>query len=341
MTGCGPVIAGLLARAAAGTIPLWGWRRMSCHVDVFLLMEHSAYVFNPERTLQYGASECNVTKGLLCTLMGLAMANRNDVRDFFWKTYLTHPHSDPVGSMGDVENHVRTFAGVYPGSPRLTTLLKILYKFDRWITYDSREECSAPECKYSVTRKVMLHALVLPEVIMTAKGTRACETSLHNGVIRAIVQSSGARQQCPECKDFTSLVRTKVVNTITLPRRLVVALDSSGKLCKEDPPLQLNICDGRSYTLVGVAIRNSGHYRCNVRIGDAWFHYDDGGGCPTPTFKQITHPSYIPFTSYTRRMLYYSLSSDAPLRSPKLQIPAWMPRRGAPEGENAQEELVE
>jgi hypothetical protein len=339
--GCGPTLDGLLRRAADRVFPLWGWARMSCHVDVFLLMEHAAYVFNPERVVQYGTSECNVTKGLICALMGLARADRNAVRDVFWKAYLTHAHSDPLGRMSDVDNHVRTFAGIYPGSARLTTLLKIFYKFDRWITYDMMETCSVTTCNYIMTRKVMLHALVLPEVIMTPKGETAYEASLKHGMIRAIVQSSGVLQKCPACKDCRSLVRTKAVDTITLPRRLVVALDSNGRLCKEHPPLRLEICEGRSYTLVGVALRNSGHYTCNVLVGDRWFHYDDGGGCPTPVFKQITYPTYLPSSTYNRRMLYYSLSADAPLLTPSIHVPTWMPARGAPEGGNDQEELVE
>ena len=341
MLGCAGVLSGLLERVVGGSIQLWGWNRMSCHVDVFLLMEHAAYVFNPARIEQYGTADCTVTKGLLCTLMGLAMPNRNAVRDLFWKAYLTKPHSDPLGMVGDVENHVRTFACVYPGSGRLTTLLKILYKVDRWITYDMKEECGIPECNYSVTRKVMLHALVLPEVIMEPDGTKCYEHSLAHGVVRAILQSSGVLQKCPQCKDCTSLVRTKVIDTITLPRRLAVAMDSSGRLCQQHPPLRLLLGKERAYTLVGVAIRNTGHYRCNVRIADGWFHYDDGGGSPQPVFKQIPNPAYVPSTMYNRRMLYYALSSDASLIGPKLRVPSWMPARGAPEGGNDQEEVVE
>ena len=335
------MIAGLLDRAVSGKIPLWGWGRMSCHVDVFLLMEHAVYVFNPERGTLYGTSQCAVTKALLCTILGLATPNRDSIRDVFWRSYLTHPHSDAVGTMGDVETHVRTFAGIYRGSRPLSSVLKIFNKIDRWITYDMRENCTTVNCNYNKTHKVMMHALVLPEIIMTEKGTREYETSLTHGVLRALMQSSGVRQKCPECKDYTSLLRTKLVETITLPRRLAVALDSGGRLCNEDPPVSLDICDGRAYVLVGIAIRNSAHYRCNVRIGDGWYHYDDGGGNPKPVFFPITSPSYVPFPSYKRRMLYYSLRSDAPVRGAQLRVPTWMSIRGGTEGDNCQEELVE
>ena len=204
-----------------------------------------------------------------------------------------------------------------------------------------RENCTTVNCNHSKTHKVMMHALVLPEIIMTEKGTREYETSLTHGVLRALMQSSGVRQKCPECKDYTSLLRTKLVETITLPRRLAVALDSGGRLCNEDPPVSLDICDGRAYVLVGIAIRNSAHYRCNVRIGDGWYHYDDGGGSPKPVFFPITSPSYVPFPSYKRRMLYYSLRSDAPVRGAQLRVPPWMAIRGGTEGDNCQEELVE
>ena len=335
------MLSDILSRAATGNIPLWGWGRMSCHVDVFLLMEYAVYVFNTDRGTLYGTSQCGITKALMCTLMGVAMPNRNAVRDFFWKTYLTHAHSDPIGSMGDIETHVRTFGGMYPGSQPVPSLLKIFYKVDRWVTYDMQEACETAGCKYKETRKVMLHALVLPEVIMNTKGERTYEISLAHGIFRAILQSSGVRQKCPECKDYSSVVRTKMVHTISLPRRLAVALDSSGRLCREEPPMSLDICKGRAYQLVGVAIRNSGHYRGNVRIGAEWYQYDDGGGCPTPAFFRVPSPSYLPSASYHRRLLYYSLRADAPLKTPQLRVPSWMPARGGPEGDNVQEEIVE
>ena len=243
--------------------------------------------------------------------------------------------------MGDVEAHVRTFAGVFTGSKALSQQLKEYYTFDRWITYNMREECTVATCQYSRVHKVMSHALILPEFITTTNGSTKREFSIAHGVIRALLQSSGVRQQCPTCKDYRSILRTKQVNTISLPRRLVVGLDSAGNLCLEDPPDVLNICTGREYHLVGVAMRTSGHYRCNVRVGDAWFHYDDGGGIPTPKMHQVNSPSYKPFNIYRRRLLYYGLTEHAPNNTPPLAVPQWMPTHGAPEGENEQEEVLD
>ena len=314
---------------------------MSCHVDVFLVMELAALVFNPQRGLMMESRECRITKALWATVCGLALPTKNDVRDRFWQKYLTHAHSDAIGTMGDVDSHVRTYAGVFPGSKRLSSALKEYYEFDRWITYNMRAECMQEQCTYTRTDKVMLHALILPEIIVTSKGTTTSEFSLTHGIRRAILQSNGAFFQCPTCKNFSSVTHTKIVNTITLPRRLVVALDSVGQLCMEDPPLTLDLCEGRMYTLTGIAMRTSGHYRCNVLVGGAWFHYDDGGGSPIPAFFQVTGPSYRPFGSYRRRLLYYVLAYDAPNLTPEIAIPSWMPARGGPAGENAQEEVVD
>ena len=314
---------------------------MSYHVDVFLVMELAALVFNPQRALMLESRECRITKALVGTICGLALPSKNDRRDQFWQKYLTHAHSDRIGTMGDVDSHVRTFAGVFPGSSPLSPALKEYYKYDRWITYDMKVECTRPPCSYARTEKVMLHALILPETIVTSRGTTTREYSLTHGIRRAILQTSGALFQCPTCKVFQAVTRTKIVATITLPRRVAVALDSVGRLCLEDPPPMVDICEGRVYTLVGVAMRTTGHYRCNVLVDGAWFHYDDGGGNPIPTFFQVTGPSYRPFITFRRRLLYYVLPVDAPLRTLQIEIPNWMPARGGPAGENAQEEVVD
>ena len=314
---------------------------MSCHVDVFLLMELAALVLNPQRGLMLESRECRITKALVATTFGLALRTKNDVRDIFWKKYLTHAHSDAIGSMGDVDSHVRTYAGIFQGSKPLSDALKGYYTYDRWITYQMRAYCTQLPCTYTKTEKVMLHALTLPETIVTSKGATTREYSLTHGILRAILQSSGAYFQCPTCKTFSSVTHTKIIDTITLPRRIAVALDSVGQLCLEDPPLTLNLGEGRVYTLTGVAMRTSGHYRCNVLVAGAWFHYDDGGGNPIPVFVQVTGPSYRPVGSYRRRLLYYVLPIDAPLETPKLDVPPWMPPRGGPAGENAQEEVVD
>ena len=243
--------------------------------------------------------------------------------------------------MGDVEAHVRTYAGVFPGSKPLSDAVKDYYRYDRWITYDMRAECTHAACAYTRTNKVMLHALTIPEYIVNTRGATTRELSLTHGIRRALLQSSGARYQCPTCKDFTSAIRTKIVDTITLPRRIAVALDSAGQLCREDPPLTLDLCEGRVYTLVGVAMRSTAHYRCNVLIGSTWLHYDDGGGIPRPQFYQITSPAYLPFTLYRRRLLFYVLPVDAPVRTPVINIPGWMSARGGPAGDNAQEEVID
>ena len=214
---------------------------MSCHLDVFLMMEHAAFVYDPKRGLLRESSACKLTKALVCLFMALSLPNKNDLRDAFWAKYMTHAHSDAVGSMGDVEAHVRTFAGVFTGSKALSQQLKEYYTFDRWITYNMREECTVATCQYSRVHKVMSHALILPEFITTTNGSTKREFSIAHGVIRALLQSSGVRQQCPTCKDYHSILRTKQVNTISLPRRLVVGLDSAGNLCLEDPPDVLNI----------------------------------------------------------------------------------------------------
>ena len=187
----------------------------------------------------------------------------------------------------------------------------------------------------------MLHALILPETIMNSKGDTVREYSLTHGIRRAILQSSGAYYQCPTCKAFSSVTHTKILDSITLPRRIAVALDSFGYLCLENPPLTLDICEGRVYTLAGVAMRTSGHYRCNVLVGGSWVHYDDGGGNPIPVVYQVTGPSYRPLGVYRRRLLYYVLPTDAPLETPKITVPGWMPARGGLAGENAQEEVVD
>ncbi len=75
-----------------------------------------------------------ITKALVSTLMGLALDAKNNIRDDFWENYLTHAHSDAVGKMGDVDSHVRTYAGVYPGSKPLSAAVKDYYRYDRWIT---------------------------------------------------------------------------------------------------------------------------------------------------------------------------------------------------------------
>ena len=341
LLGCIPHINSLLAKARTGDIPLWGWRRMSCHVDVFLVMELAALVFNPQRGLMQTSRASKITKALVSTVMGLALPTRNDIRDAFWRDYLTHAHADPSGTMGDVDSHVRTYAGVYPGSQPLSRAIKHYYRFDRWISYDMQAKCSHASCTYEQTQRVMLHALILPEYIVTTRGATVRETSIDHGVRRAILQSSGAFYQCPTCKDFNAVMRTKLIPTISLPRRIAVALDSSGQLCRSDPPLTLDICEGRVYTLVGVAMRSSAHYRCNILVGEAWFHYDDGGGIPKSEFVQVTGPTFRPFSSYTRRQLYYVLRPDAPGPAPQITVPGWLPTRGGPEGTNAQEEVVD
>ena len=305
------------------------------------MMELAAIVFNPQRGLVPASRSSRITTALVATVIGLALDTRNNIRDEFWAKYLTHAHSDALGTMGDVDSHVRTYAGVFPGSKPLPSEVKEYYGYDRWITYDMRADCTQAPCVYTETRRVMMHAIILPELIMTSKGATAREFSIEHGIKRAILQSSGAHYQCPACKDFNSVTHTKMVDTITLPRRLAVAMDSHGALCMEDPQVTLNICEGRVYTLVGVAMRSTAHYRCNIRIGEAWFHYDDGGGIPTPVFCRITGPSYVPFSLYRRRQLFYVLSSDAPVRTPKLTLPRWLPARGGPTGDNAQEEVVD
>ena len=331
----------LLAKAMASDIPLWGWRRMSCHVDVFLVMELAALVFNPQRGLIQSSTSSKITKALVSTVMGLALPTRNDIRDEFWKAYLTHAHSDQPGTMGDVDSHVRTYAGVYPGSKPLSRAIKNYYMYDRWISYDMRAQCTHGTCTYAQTQKVMLHALTLPEYIVTTRGATVREFSIEHGVRRAILQSSGAFYQCPTCKDYNAVTRTKLIPTITLPQRIAVSMDSGGQLCRGDPPLTLDICEGRVYTLVGVAMRSSAHYRCNILVGDAWFHYDDGGGNPKSEFVQVTGPTYRPFPCYNRRQLYYVLRADAPGPTPQINVPGWLPTRSGPEGTNEQEEVVD
>ena len=124
---------------------------MSCHVDVFLMMELAAIVFNPQRGLAAASRSSKITTALVATVIGLALDTRNNIRDEFWAKYLTHAHSDALGTMGDVDSHVRTYAGVFPGSKPLPIVVKEYYGYDRWIRHAGRLYAS-PVCVHRDTQ---------------------------------------------------------------------------------------------------------------------------------------------------------------------------------------------
>ena len=314
---------------------------MSCHVDSFLLMEMAAFVFNPERGGLPGLHTCTITKAFLRTVAGLASAGtKNTIRDDFWKDYLVHPHAEAYSRMDDVEVHVRTYSGVYPDSPKLPPQLQAAYTTDRWITYMLHAECVTAECSYQSTQRVMKYALELPDLVHSTVGTSMQEVTIHHGILRAIMQSSSVCTKCPFCKSQTSVLRTKLIETITLPTRLTVGFISTGKLATTHPPETIQI-GTREYYLIGVALKNSGHYQCNVIINGVWYNYCDDAGSPRPTLSRVTGPSFRPSIYYGRRILYYSLRAGPSGPGPQLEIPRWMAVRGGPEGDSGVEEVVD
>ena len=80
-----------------------------------------------------------------------------------------------------------------------------------------------------------------------------------------------------ECKCAGKQIQFIESRSIRLPHLLVIAFPSASRMQNLEIPDIIDLGDGYSYEVVGIALWNTSHYTCNIKIGEDWVFYDDVG----------------------------------------------------------------
>ena len=146
-------------------------------------------------------------------------------------------------------------------------------------------------------------------------------------------RTDGETTECPVCyavdQSSYQVTMVKDPTTSTIPLFLefeicpTLTMRAHGKITVGDD----------EYTLMGVVFVNGSHFKCNVRMSDGWYHYDDLGmrtlkqhhahkGPATPRFVRVSTPNsymtppendfdYSPVSYRYMRKTFRSLSQHA------------------------------
>ena len=297
---------------STGVTRPWANNRGSCHIDIFLALELSAFVFAPWRLDNPELPDSAVAMRLIDLLRNDNVLARDADRDSFWLHHMAwsnvRQHAGRFGRMDDVDAHLITMTDL-KSSNDVSPLLR-----DRCLVTQAEMSCTATNCSYTNTVNQAVHAVLLADAWLDANGTLHYIDRVAEGVDRYLYQKSGFLSRCPMCLRPDTVLTDKKYDAIQLPALLIVTLPSTGRLANKNPTPVLEMSLDWVYSLVGVGMcKPHSHYVCNILSEGEWLHYDDVPRkgvlkmvkCKGKPMEGLD-ANFLP-RDYGRRVLYYSL----------------------------------